>query len=429
MLKNFSVARSAFLFLSGTLLSRLFGLLRDLSMSFCFGAHPALAAFFVSYRLANLMRRLFGEGALSSGFIPQFETIRKTSPLASALFFRDLAFSLSLFLIGLILLIEGGFFIALNMGHLGEEARQLILLMMTILPGILFICQFGLSAAFLHCEKRFFLSGFAPVMFNVIWIGAVWILKNQDLSQAVVWLSFSIVVAFLVQLLVTLPPSFVFFKSHLSLQQFFRPQLFSRDIQALLKPLLLGLAGVGAVQVNSALDAVFARFAAPEGPAYLWYAIRIEQLPLALFGIALSSALLPALSKAICDGDSNRYLRLVRFGLTRSFSLILPCTFGLFVLGVAGVNMLYGRGHFTDTATLNTAICLWGYAMGLVPSVFVLLLAPAFYAKKDYRTPMRAALFSVILNIILNAFLVFILKLGAFSVAVSTSAAAFFNCG
>jgi len=206
-----------------------------------------------------------------------------------------------------------------------------------------------------------------------------------------------------------------------------RFRLFSIEVRSLLKPLVFSLIGVSASQVNSLLDALFARYACLEGPAYLWYAIRIQQLPLALFGIALSTALLPPLARTVSKENWEEFQNLLRFSLTRSFHFIFPCMIALFVLAAVGVNFLYGRGDFSQESTRQTVFCLWGYGLGLLPYVFVILLAPAFYAQKNFRLPMQAALLSVGLNVFLNALLVFGFHLGAMSVAISTSLTAWFN--
>jgi putative peptidoglycan lipid II flippase len=185
--------------------------------------------------------------------------------------------------------------------------------------------------------------------------------------------------------------------------------------------------GISAVQVNSTLDALFARAASLEGPAYLWYAIRIEQIPLALFGIALSSALLPPLARALKEGSYDHYLNLLRFALRKGFSLIFPCSCALFVLGVSGINLLYGHGHFTSEAVYQTTLCLWGYGLGLLPSVFVLFLAPAFYADKQFAIPMKGSLFSVGFHLCLTSLFVFGFHWGAFSIALATSLSAWGN--
>ncbi len=422
-----TVSRSTFAFLSGTFLSRLLGLGRDMSMAIAFGSNPAIAAFMVAFRFSNLIRRLFGEGPISSGFIPHFEQIRATSAEKGVHFFRDLFFSLNLFLILLIGAIELLLIALLNWGHLQPDNAQILYLTILMLPGILFICLFGLSSSFLQCERKFFLTGFAPAAFNVVWIAAAFFLKDLPPSVAVVPLSLSIVAAFFFQWAILTPSLLSHMKLHLSWKECFSPQLFSSELRQIVKPLFLGVFGVAAVQINSALDAIFARCASLEGPAFVWYAIRIEQLPLALFGIALSSALLPPLSRALKSSNIDHYLKLLRFAFTRSFSLIFPCTLGIFVLGIAGINLLYGHGDFSNEATYQTTLCLWGYGLGLVPAVFVLLLAPAFYASKEFRTPMLGSVIAVVINVLLSSFFVFGLHLGAISIAMATSLSAWFN--
>jgi putative peptidoglycan lipid II flippase len=422
-----TVSRSTFAFLSGTLLSRLSGLGRDTAMAITFGSHPAIAAFMVAFRFANLLRRLFGEGPLSSGFIPHFEELRQSSAKAGALFFRDLFFSMSLFLLLLMGGIEGVLYAVLKWGGCGPGSSQIISLTMWMLPGVLFICLFGLSSGLLQCQRRFFLTGFAPVAFNLVWIGTTLLLAGRDPASAVFPLSAAIIVAFFFQWVMLAPQTLSHLRQLLSWKEVIAPRLFSAELRALIKPLGLGIVGVAAVQINTTLDAIFARFASLEGPAYLWYAIRIEQVPLALFGIALSSALLPPLARAIKAGATEQYLQLLRFAFRRSFSLIFPCSLGLFVLGVAGVNLLYGHGGFTEEATYHTVLCLWGYGFGLLPSVLVLLLAPAFYADREFRTPMVASVVSVLCNVGLTSLFVFGLGWGAFSIAIATSLCAWLN--
>lgn len=422
-----TLSRSTLAFLSGTLLSRITGLGRDIAMAIVFGSNPAIAAFMVAFRFANLIRRLFGEGPLSSGFIPHFEQMRADSPERGAVFFRDLFFSLSLFLIFLIGAIEVALFVTLKWGNLQPDNAQILYLTALMLPGILFICLFGLSSGLLQCERKFFLTGFAPVAFNLVWIVAILLLKGQDPAVAILPLCFAIIVAFFLQWAMLAPQTLNQVKRHLTWKQCFSPRLFPLEMRQIIKPLLLGIIGVGAVQINSTLDAVFARYASLEGPAYLWYAIRIEQFPLALFGIALSAALLPPLARALKSGAYEQYLQLLRFALRRSFSLIFPCSLGIFVLGIAGINLLYGHGDFGGEATYQTVLCLWGYGLGLLPASFVLLLAPAFYANKEFRTPMIGSVLSVLLNIFMTAVFVFGLGWGAFSIALATSCAAWFN--
>lgn len=422
-----TVSRSTLAFLSGTFLSRISGFGRDMAMAVAFGSNPAIAAFMVAFRFSNLIRRLFGEGSLSSGFIPHFEQVRSQSPEKGARFFRDLFFSLGAFLVLLIIILEVVLCSVLHWGHLTPDNAQILYLTAVMLPGILFICLFGLSSSLLQCERRYFMTGFAPVAFNLVWIAATLYLKDLDPSVAVLPLSIAVIIGFFVQWLMLAPRTFLELRRSLSWKECLSPGLFPKELRSILKPFLLGIIGVGAVQINSTLDAVFARCATLEGPAYLWYAIRIEQLPLALFGIALSAALLPPLSRALKSGAHEQYLRLLHFAMRRAFSLIFPCSFAIFVLGLTGINLCYGHGDFSTEATRQTVICLWGYGLGLLPAVFVILLAPAFYANKEFRIPMMGSTLSVIFNIFLTSLFVFVLHWGAFSIAIATSLAAWFN--
>lgn len=423
-----SIVKSAVHFLSGTFLSRVTGLAREVVMAFCFGAGPLIAAFLVGYRWANLMRRLFGEGSLLAGFSPYFEEARKESAQKAAVFFRDLFASLFVGLIGIILLLEGGLWSWIHWGEVSSETQEILFLTMLMLPGVLFICLYALFSALLQCEKRYFLPGVAPVIFNLVLLGAIWKVKDWAPKEAMVGLSISVVVAFFFQWVIVIPRAFSFLNPLLTIRQWLQAKLFSKELMKMLRAMTFTIIGVGAIQINTALDTVFARAASLSGPAYLNYAIRLYQLPLALFGVALASALLPPLSRAIQHGALDHYRKMLHFALSRTFSLMLPCTIAIFVLGASAVNLIYGHGEFDNEATVNTVTCLWAYGLGLVPAVFVLLLSPAFYAQKDYRTPLFASLCSVGLNVGLNAFLVFGLGWGATSIALATALAATANC-
>ncbi|HSX13939.1 MAG TPA: murein biosynthesis integral membrane protein MurJ [Chlamydiales bacterium] len=415
------VIRFAKRFFAGTLLSRISGAFRDIAMAICFGSAPEIGAFMVAYRFANLFRRLLGDGSLQAGFIPHFSSLQEKESLY---FYRDCTFSLTSFLLFIILCLEG---ILWGISHFfSNDWKAIISLSMRMLPGLLFICLYALNSAFLQTQKKYFLSGFAPVLFNLCWIIAALFASFLPLNKAMEFLSFGITIAFILQWAVTLLQTRQFVS--LSWGEWLRPQIFSLELKKMIKPISLGVIGVGATQLNSALDAIFSRISDLSGPAYLWYAIRVEQLPLALFGIALSGALLPPLSRAIVDGAIDRYSALLNKALHASAILIVPCTFGLLALGGPGLNLLYGHGDFSPLDVQQTLYCLWGYGLGLLPSVMILLMASSFYAKKTYTVPTIASLTSVVFHTVLTSFLVFGLHLGAFSIAISTSIAAFVNC-
>lgn len=397
-------------------------------MAFCFGASPSIAAFLMGYRFANLMRRLFGEGTLLAGFSPHFESIRKKSEEKAAGFFRDLYLSLSLFLTVVVGILEMGLYSWWKWGGVSPETKEILILTMVMLPGVIFICLYALFSAFLQCEKKYFLPGVAPIMFNIGILGAIWWVKDWASQEAMMGLSVAVVVAFFLQWIVVVPTSLKFLRPYLSWRKWDRVKLFSPQLRLMIGAITLTVIGVGAVQINAALDTVFARFASLSGPAYLNYAMRLYQLPVALFGISLSSALLPPLSRAIQEGAIASYKELLRSALSRSFSLMMPCTVAILVLGTSLINVIYGHGSFDMEATVSTVPCLWAYSLGLIPAVFVLLLAPAFYAEKDYWTPLYGSVYSVVLNIILNLLFIFAFKWGTTSVALATAISAIFNC-
>jgi putative peptidoglycan lipid II flippase len=208
-----------------------------------------------------------------------------------------------------------------------------------------------------------------------------------------------------------------------------RFKLFSPEIRNMLAAIALSIIGVGAMQVNGFIDTLFARAADLAGPAYLAYAMRLEQFPLALFGIAISSALFPSLSKAIGNGEEKVSQNLLEFGILRTSFLMIPCTIGIFLLGAPAINLLFGHGQFTDLSTIKTTICLWAYGLGLLPTALALLFSQAFFARHDFKTPMILSCCAILINIGFNSLMIFGLHFGATSVALSTSFAAFVNAG
>jgi putative peptidoglycan lipid II flippase len=422
-----SIKRSAVRFFSGTALSRVSGLLRDMILAFCFGTHEALAALMVAFRLSQVCRRLFGEGAMQSAFIPVFEELRKQSSEKAFRFFRDLAALMTLFLV---------FFISVSMIGLGASLyfaewspgnKEIVKLMILLMPSLLFVCLFGLNSSLLQCQKRYFTVGIAPMCFNImIMIGSL-LFRSYSPFEAMPYVALFIVLGCMCQWLVTLAPSWRSLKEELQSSLTKGICLFSQEVRRFGKPLMLGLVGVGASQINNAVDTIFARWADPQGPAQLWYALRLLQLPLALFGIAISGALLPPLSRSIQAGRQKEYLHFLNFALGRVFALLVPATLALYVLGTPFINCLYGRGDFQLDSILTTCRCLHGYALGLLPMGLIIVLAPAFYAYKDFKTPARAAFLSLFLNFILNSLFIFGFEMKTISVTLATSISSWVN--
>jgi len=421
-----TIAAGAKRFFSGTMISRLTGLAREVAMAAAFGTVPVVAAFWMAFRFAHLLRRLFGEGSLHAAFVPHFESLRKQDPALGARFFYDLSMGISLLLLVITCLTEGILGGVLLFCHLSEGNQEVIRLTMLMLPALLFISLYALSTSLLNCEHSFFLPSVAPTALNLIWIFAIFFVWKRPIEQAIEYLAMIIVLAFAFQWLVTLPAILRYLSKELG-EKWKANKFSGKEILRIVRPFMLGMIGVAATQINSALDAIFARAADPQGPAYLWYALRIQQLPLALFGIGLTGALLPPIARAIQNGETSRYLHFLNFAIKRSCLLMLPMMAALFVLGFSGINLVYGHGEFSQHATLYTTQCLWAYGGALLPMTLVLVLASAFYGHKNYKLPTFLSLLSVVLNLVLNALFVYVFHLGVISIAIATTLSACIN--
>jgi putative peptidoglycan lipid II flippase len=411
--KSASIGRRAARYSIGSLLSRVTGLIREVVTAACFGANPSIGAFIVAYRFSHVLRRLFGEGGLINGFVPHFEQHRMESEEKAKSFFRDLCGTIAFMVVGVIFLGELGLLIGSFWASPG--ALEVIKLSMIMLPGLFFIILWALFGALHQCEGNFFLPGASPAVFNGIWIAAALFAAQFPIEKGVIILGIGTVGAFFFQLL-TLSPLPLRLLKHSG-----RARLFSREILHLLKALSYTVIGVGATQINNFLDMLFARTASLEGPAHLAYAIRLEQFPLALIPIALSTALLPTLSR---EADPKEK---IGSSLNRVYLFLLPCTLAIFTMGSVIVNAVYGHGRFDVNAVAITTSALWGYGAGLIPMGFTIILSQSYFARKDFKTPMFASIQAVALNLILNTIFIHGMNMGAESVAWATSIASVYN--
>lgn len=404
-----TLTRSTARFFSGTLLSRITGLLRDIAMAIAFGDHPAVGAFMVAFRFSNLFRRLFGEGALQATLVPHFEGLRAISEAKAYLFFRDFASSLVVLLASVVLVSEG----ALLLLGKGEVIRLTALMT----PGLIFISLYGIYLAFLQCHHKLFMASVAPAFCNIVWIIGTFALRSWDVDRAMPILATLVVAGVALQWAVTIPQT----KRLLANYPKTKITLFSSEVRKMGKSASIGLIGAGAMQISACVDALFARWADVRGPVYLWYALRLEQLPLALIGIACTSALIPRLSRSIKRGNRAEEQSLIALGMRQMLLLLTPMTLGLLLLSQPLVRLMYGHGAFTHSAIAKTSQCLVAYGAALVPSVLIILYTSIAYARNKHRLPTKAALIAIGLNALLNAFFVFVLKLGAVSIALATA--------
>ena len=420
------IERSSQIFFSGTILSRVTGLFRDVLTAYAFGSSAAIAALMVAFRFSSLFRRIFGEGALHAAFVPAYEKIRLKSDAEAARFFVDLSTLLAFTLLSIILISEIALGGLLSSHLLKADNSQIIFLTMVLLPTLFFICNAAFCSSLLQCHDVFFLPAVSPAVFNLFWILGVWYLKSRPVDQAVYHLSVWILVGVSAQLIVLLPQVYECLKRDLSQQIGFNFSRLKECFRSIARPLGLGIIGVSTTQINSALDAIFARVISLEGPAYLWYAIRIQQVPLALFGVAMAGALLPPLARAF-NKNKEEYAELLNYSLGRAVGLLMPCLVALMITAAACVNLLYGRGEFNLLSAHQTTYCLWAYALGLLPQGLILILGPAFYVQNRYYRTTRASILALGLNVFLNIFFAFVMKYPTWSVAIATSISSWFQ--
>lgn len=422
------IRKNTLQFFSGTILSRFSGYLRDIAMASCFGADPLIAIFLVGFRTSNLPRRLFGEGPLQSILITCYQNAQSSSPSGGLRKMLQLradchkTWSLSLLV-----------FIALTMLCLalldftGERfnwfsARHALIISYTglMLPGLWFICMSALNDAFLKSQKRFLIGSCAPIAFNLAWIFISMQLRDLSTEQAAIWLSLGVGWAYITQWLVT----------YIGLRQETWNQpvqgvFFSDNVKKLIKPLLQGIVGVGATQINGLMDSFFAIEAEAAGPTYLWFALRIEQAPLALIGLAISSAGLPALSQAVESKNYREALHIFSFSQKRMLTYMLGACSGMMCLAFIGVRLALERGDFTPFDTYRTMQCLWGYSLGLMGQGIIFLYQNLAFSLHQYSLVTRSSLYAMVINGVLNFVCVAILHLSSPCIAFTTTLATF----
>lgn len=417
-MKNFS--RFIRHFSLGVFVSRISGFAREVAMAFFFGVTPLIASFWMAFRFAHLLRRFFAEGALSITFLPYFATLRKEDPQKAAHFFSALSWLLTKLLFFFIVFIEVLIGSILVIFSLSESTREMLQLFMIFLPAVPFICLHALNCSFLHTEDRFFLSSVSSSFVNGIWIIAAFLLYLLQPPLVIHFLAVSIVFAFAFQYLSTLPATFAFLRIKKTSDEAKKES--NALIKQMLVPMGFALLGVAAMQLNSFCDTIFARMISAESPCYLWYAIRLQQLPLSLFGVAIASILLPQLAKAA----SFEKLTILRESLKKAWSLLLFPTCYICVTSFSLISIVYRHGHFTISACRETSSCLLMYSLALVPHTFVLIFSSWYYHKKETKIPALISGVTLVANLVLNSIFVLMFQ-DPSSVAFATSISAVLN--
>lgn len=416
------IAKTASVVGGATLLSRIFGFVRDMIVAQLFGAGMATDAFFVAFRIPNLLRRLVGEGSLTASFIPVYsEYISQKSKeegdeLVSA--------SFSVLAIVLILLTGLGVLfspwiiklMAYGFSLEPEKFKLTVLLTRLMFPYIFFIGLVALAMGILNSWKHFAAPALAPVLLNLAIIACA-LLFSGILKEPILSLAFGVLLGGIVQLLFQIPfirrkkiaVRFLFRLSHPGVKR----------IGLLMAPSVLGL---GVTQLNVLVSTFLASYL-PEGSiSYLYYADRLLEFPMGIFAIAIATAILPMMSEQTAKNDVQGMKETLSFAMRLVFFVTLPAMVGLIVLRLPIINLLFQRGAFNAHSAEMTAQALLFYALGLAAFAGVRIIVPAFYSLQDTKTPVKVAFLALLANAGFGAVLMIPLKHAGLALATSLAA-------
>lgn len=407
---------------SMTLLSRFFGFMRDMVIATLFGSSASADAFFVAFRIPNVQRRLLAEGAVSAAFIPVFSEYfnqqgeRRAWILASnllniLLFFLTIAtVLLAVFAPAVITVFAPGFI------SQPEKFDLTVKLTRFMAPYLMFIGISAFCMGVLNACRVFALPAAAPVLLNISMI-TCGLIMAPHMEQPVFALATGVLIGGVLQFAIQLPSTFDYGLKFQWSINWKHPGV--RKIGKLMIPAIFGLA---VYEINLMVDTLLASLLPSGSISYLYYANRIVQLPLGVFGVALSIAILPMLSDQAARNKISELRSTIAFGIRFILFITIPATAGLIILRVPIINTLFERGEFLPETTQQTALALLYYSLGLCAFAGTKVIVSAFYSLQDTKTPMKVGIAAMVLNIVLNIILMGPLKHGGLALATSISA-------
>lgn len=408
-----------------TMASRVLGFARDMLIAAILGTGPVADAFFVALRLPNLFRRLFGEGAFNAAFVPSISAILHNEGIEAANSFAEEATGVMVFWLGAITVL-GEIFMpwvlyVLAPGFSGNPGKFALAVSLTriMFPYLFFVCLTALFSGVLNAMGKFAAAAAAPVLFNVFSIAFMLVLTPYlpNPGYALAWGVTVSGVAQLALLLVAIRRAGMRVRLP-------RPRLTPR-IRALFRRMAPGLVGAGVTQLNVSIDIIIGTLLPAGSVSLLYYADRVNQLPLGVIGTAAGTALLPVIARQIAQGDNDAALTTLNRALESVLILTLPAAIGLSVAAVPVMDVLFVRGAFTLHTAILAAHSLAAFAIGLPVFALVKILTPGFFGRGDTMTPLKIGIAAVALNLAMN--LVFMHPLKAVGPALATSLASAFN--
>lgn len=418
------IAGAAGIVAFGTLISRVLGFVRDMVLANLFGATIAADAFYVAFRIPNMLRELFAEGSMSAAFIPVFtEYLSKRSrseakELASAAFTALFLLLCVIVTLGIALSPQIIQWIAPGFARDPYQFSLTVAMTRIMFPFLLFISLAALAMGILNSTRRFAPPALASGVFNVVSILFVFGFTSF-LPEPVYGAAIGVALGGLAQFLVQVPALYQE-GFPLSFRKTLRP-LHPGVVQMgkLLLPTTLGLS---VTQINVLVNTLLASYLAAGSVSYLYFGMRLIHFPLGIFAVALSTALLPTLSTQAAKGEIEGLRRTFSFGLRLVFFITFPAMMGLILFRVPIVHLLFEHGEFGRAATLGTATAVFFYSIGLWAFAGIRIVVPVFYSLQDTKTPVKVGFIAVIANLILNILLMGPLQHGGLALATSLSA-------
>lgn len=387
---------------SMTLLSRILGFVRDAVIARVFGAGLVTDAFFVAFKIPNFLRRLFAEGAFSQAFVPilaEYKNRRGEDEWRELIDYVSGLLALALFVVTLAGVLAAPYIIYISAPGFVKSPDKFNLtvdLLRITFPYIFFISLTALAGGILNTFSRFAVPAFTPVLLNVSFIVfTVWLTPYFDPpAKALAWAVFT---GGVLQLLFQAP-----FLLRLRALPRFRINFQHEGVRRVLRQMLPALFGVSVGQISLLLNVIFASFLLTGSVSWLYYADRLMEFPAGMLGVALGTILLPSLSKHYANQSPEEYSALLDWGLRLTFLLAVPAAAGLALLAMPLISTLFMYGAFTVSDAEATRAALIAYSIGLVGLILVKVLAPAFYARQDIRTPVKIAVVTLVMTQLMN---------------------------
>lgn len=415
-----------------TLVSRVLGLVRDVVVANLMGAGASADVFFFANKIPNFLRRLFAEGAFSQAFVPVLTEYHAAGDRDKT---RDLIAKVSgtlgvlvtiVTLLGVLgsgavtALFGAGWFIDwLNDGPSAPKFELASFMLKITFPYLWFITFVALSGAILNTMGKFAVSSFTPVFLNVMIIGSASCISPR-LAQPEVGLAIGVFLGGLVQFLFQLP--FLIKQGMLVKPKWGWSDPGVVKIRTLMIPALFG---VSVSQINLLFDTFIASFLQTGSISWLYYSDRLLEFPLGLFGIAIATVILPALSRKHVDAHSDGFALTMDWGVRMVLVLGIPAMVGLMVLAKPMLMVLFMRGEFTPEHVEHASLSLVAYASGLLNFMLIKVLAPGYYSRQDTKTPVRYGIIAMVTNMVFNA--IFAWFYGYVGLAIATALSAFVN--